>query len=323
MAEEGDFAIELDEPRQFLAHTISFSKRLNPSIAGNGGTRRASWLAARRCLGACGDERPRRLPRGARPTSIEEQGVRMFLRELGQSITVLKGAGVQVAAHMAKLGVYTVADLILYYPRDYDDRTHFIPLASFAREARVRSLVDVVSHEWFGYGRMRTLKVTVRDESASAVLVCFNRPFLENQLPVGSRVVVTGKFAHRYGELQSSTFEIESLGPGGVPSSGILPVYPLTEGINQGQLRRIVKAALVEYASKVEEEMPAALRARKALMPKREALRAVHFPKNPDELAAARMSLIFEELFYFQIAVARRAMRRSEIQVERKAPRAS
>jgi ATP-dependent DNA helicase RecG len=244
----------------------------------------------------------------------------MFLRELGQSITVLKGAGVQVAAHMAKLGVYTVADLILYYPRDYDDRTHFIPLASFAREARVRSLVDVVSHEWFGYGRMRTLKVTVRDESASAVLVCFNRPFLENQLPVGSRVVVTGKFAHRYGELQSSTFEIESLGPGGVPSSGILPVYPLTEGINQGQLRRIVKAALVEYASKVEEEMPAALRARKALMPKREALRAIHFPKNPDELAAARMSLIFEELFYFQIAVARRAMRRREIQVERKAP---
>jgi len=180
----------------------------------------------------------------------------VFLRELGQSITVLKGTGAQIAARMAKLGVYSVANLILYYPRDYDDRTHFVPLASFARESRVRSLVEVLAHEWFGYGRMRTLKVTVRDETAAAVLVCFNRPFLENQLPVGARVVVTGKFAHRFGELQSSTFEIESLGPGGVPSSGILPVYPLTEGINQGQLRRIVKAALVEYASKVEEEMP-------------------------------------------------------------------
>jgi ATP-dependent DNA helicase RecG len=244
----------------------------------------------------------------------------MFLRELGQSITVLKGAGAQVAARMAKLGVYTVADLILYYPRDYDDRTHFIPLASFAREPRVRSLVDVVSHEWFGYGRMRTLKVTVRDETAAAVLVCFNRPFLENQLPVGARVVVTGKFAHRFGELQSSTFEIEALNPDGAPSSGILPVYSLTEGLNQGQLRRIAKAALVEYGSKVEEEMPAFLREKRGLMTKREALRAVHFPAGADELAAARSSLIFEELFYFQIAVARRAMRRREVQVERRAP---
>jgi ATP-dependent DNA helicase RecG len=244
----------------------------------------------------------------------------LFLRELGQSITVLKGAGAQVAARLARLGVYTVADLILYYPRDYDDRTHFIPLSSFARESRVRSLVDVLAHEWFGYGRMKTLKVRVRDESAEAVLVCFNRPFLENQLAVGSRVVVTGKFAHRYGELQSSTFEIESLGPGGAPSSGILPVYPLTEGVNQGQVRRIAKAALVEYGAKVEEELPAFLREKRELIPKREALRALHFPKDPDELAAARSALVFEELFYFQIAVARRAMRRREVQVERKAP---
>jgi ATP-dependent DNA helicase RecG len=244
----------------------------------------------------------------------------LFLRELGQSIGVLKGAGAQVCARLARLGVYSVADLILFYPRDYDDRSHLVPLASFARESRVRSLVEVVSHEWFGYGRMRTLKVAVRDETASAVLVCFNRPFLEGQLPVGSRVVVTGKFAHRYGELQSSTFEIENLAEGGVPVSAILPVYPLTEGLNQGQVRRIAKAALVEYGSKVEEELPAFLREKRALMPKREALRALHFPRGADELGRARESLVFEELFYFHLAVGRRAMRRREVQVERRVP---
>jgi ATP-dependent DNA helicase RecG len=152
------------------------------------------------------------------------------------------------------------------------------------------------------------------------VLVCFNRPFLEGQLPVGSRVVVTGKFAYRYGDLQSSSFEAEPLAEGRAPASGILPVYPLTEGLNQGQVRRVVRAALAEYGSKVEEELPAALRERLALMSKREALRAVHFPIGQDELASARASLIFEELFYFQIAVARRAMRRREVQVERRAP---
>jgi ATP-dependent DNA helicase RecG len=244
----------------------------------------------------------------------------MFLRELGQSITVLKGAGAQVASRLARLGVYTVADLLLDYPRDYDDRTTFAPLASFAREPRVRTAAEVLAHEWFGYGRMRTLKVRIRDQSAEAVLVCFNRPFLESQLPVGARVVVTGKFAYRYGELQSSSFDVEGLGEGGTPSSGILPLYSLTDGLNQGQVRRVAKAALAEYGGKVEEELPPALRERRGLMPKREALRAVHFPMGPEELAAARASLIFEELFYFQVAVARRAMRRREARIERGAP---
>jgi ATP-dependent DNA helicase RecG len=244
----------------------------------------------------------------------------MFLRELGQSVNVLKGAGTLVSARLARLGVFTVSDLILDYPRDYDDRTSFVPFAEFAREPRVRSLAEVVSHDWFGYGRMRTLKVTVRDETASAVLVCFNRPFLESQLPLGARVVVTGKFAWRFGELQSSSFEIESLGEEGLPQSRMLAVYALTEGLNQGHMRRVMKAAISEYASKVEEELPAALRERRKLMAKREALRAVHFPADGEELAAARASLIFEELFYFQVAIARRAMRRREVQVERRAP---
>src|SRR5512133_1244442 len=184
----------------------------------------------------------------------------MFLRELGQSISVLKGAGSQVSARLARLGVYTVADLMLFYPRDYDDRTSFSPLASFAKESRVRSIVEVVGHEWFGYGRMKTLKVRVSDDTAEAVLVCFNRSYLEGQLPVGSRVVVTGKFAYRYGELQSSAFDIEELADGKAPVSALLPVYPLTDGLNQGQVRRLTKGALVEFGSKVEEELPAFLR---------------------------------------------------------------
>jgi ATP-dependent DNA helicase RecG len=245
----------------------------------------------------------------------------MFLRELGQSVNVLKGAGAQVSARLAKLGVYSVADLILNYPRDYDDRTSFVPFADFAKESRVHTLAEVVGHDWFGYGRMRTLKITVRDESSSAVLVCFNRPYLENQLPLGSRAVVTGKFGFRYGDIQSSAFEVEPLGEDRPPASGVLPVYSLTEGLGQGQVRRVVRAAIAEFGSKVEEELPSFLRERKGLMPKREALRAVHFPAGLEELAAARRSLIFEELFYFQVAVGRRAMRRREIQVERRAPK--
>ena len=241
----------------------------------------------------------------------------MFLRELGQSVTVLSGVGRSIAERLARLGISTVADLLLRYPRDYDDRSSFVPLASFASSERVHTIAEVVDHEWFGFARMRTLKIRIRDESGTAILVCFNRPFLEQSLPIGARAVVTGKFQHRYGDIQSSSFEVERLEGESAGVSAILPVYPLTEGLQQGQMRRLVKRALTEYGMRVEEELPPALRERHGILPKREALASAHFPEDGRRLEEARRSLIFEELFYFQVAIARRAMRRREAEVPR------
>ncbi len=241
----------------------------------------------------------------------------MFLRELGQSVGALRGAGKAVRERLARLGIYTVAELLLRYPRDYDDRTEYVPFAAFAKGGRVHTVAEVVAHDWFGFGRMRTLKVLARDESGPAVLVCFNRPFLESSLPVGARILVTGRFQYRYGEIQSSAFEAERLDDGPPPKTGILPVYALTEGLQQGNVRKLMKAALAEYGSRVEEELPAALRERRGMPPKRAALADIHFPPSAEALAAAREYLVFEELFYFQLAVARRALRRRQVSVER------
>ena len=241
----------------------------------------------------------------------------MFLRELSQSVTLISGVGRSNAERLARLGIYSVADILLHYPRDYDDRSRMVPIASFASAERVHTLARVVDHEWFGFGRMRTLKIRIRDESGTAVLACFNRPFLERSLPIGAGVVVTGKFTFRYGDIQSSAFEAERVDDKAGAATGILPVYSLTEGLQQGQMRRLVKRALAEYGSRVEEELPPGLRERLGILPKREALASAHFPENGQRLEEARNSLIFEELFYFQIAVARRAMRRREAEVPR------
>ena len=218
----------------------------------------------------------------------------MFLRELNQSVTNLRGAGKSVAERLARLGVFSVADLLLRYPRDYDDRSVFVPFSAFAKGGRVHTVARVTGHDWFGFGRMRTLKIEVRDASSAAVLLCFNRPFLEKSLPVGARVLVTGKFQFRYGEIQSSSFEAERLedgedrdgegqdagaagGPeeGGASSllKGILPVYALTDGLQQGNARKLVRAALAEYGARVEDELPPSLVKGRGLLPKREALR--------------------------------------------------
>ena len=244
----------------------------------------------------------------------------MYLRELNQSVTVLRGAGPQVESRLARLGIYSVADLLLHYPRDYDDRSVFVSLADSVKAGRAHAVVEVLSHEWFGYGRMRTLKILVRDEgqgSAIAALLCFNRPFLEQVLPVGARAVVTGKFQFRRGELQSSSFEAEVLAGGAASPQGLIPLYAATEGLQQGSLRKLMRQAMRDFGSHVEDEVPAAIISRRGMAHKRGALAELHEPTSAAALAQARESLIYEELFYFQVAVARRAFSRKRDTITR------
>ena len=243
----------------------------------------------------------------------------VFLRELRDPVTRLRGAGKTAAALLARMGVYTVADLLLHFPRDWDDRSSWTGFAEAARTGlRAHAKARVFAHEWFGYGRMKTLKLRVEDGRDEASLVCFNRAFLEKSAPVGSEVVVNGRFVLRYGELQSSAFEIEALDGEGRVKSGLLPVYPLTEGLVQGNVRKLVAQALAEYGGHVDDELPQRILSRLALMAKRDSIRAMHRPKDADEAERARVSLAFEELFFFQLAVAQRAHSRGEVAVARK-----
>ncbi|MDR0554500.1 MAG: ATP-dependent DNA helicase RecG [Treponema sp.] len=247
----------------------------------------------------------------------------MFLRELNDSLDHLKGVGAAAVRTLAKAGVTGIGGLLSYYPRDWEDRSAPVPLADFRRCSSVCTIVRVLAHDWFGFGRMKTLKVYVEDDSARAVLVCFNRPFLEKQLVVGDSYRLWGRFFYKYGEIQSTAFETEPLN---VPVdrsesafARIVPVYPLKTGLTQALLRRLAQRALNQYASSLEDEIPQALIRRDALLSKSQALRAIHFPVSQAELAAARKTLIYEELFYLEIMVGQRALERRAS--ERRPPR--
>ncbi len=240
----------------------------------------------------------------------------MFLRELKQSVDHLKGAGPRVARTLALAGITDIAGLLTRYPRDWEDRTHVVPLADFARYPAVSTEVTVLAQDWFGFGRMKTLKVHVEDGSARAVLVCFNRPFLEKQLIVGRRFRLWGRFYYKYGEIQSTAFEVEALDNPAAPAAepSILPVYPLQAGLSQGLLRRLIRRALNDYAPPLEDELPESIIRRDGLLPKAQALRAIHFPAGQAELEAARRTLIYEELFYLETLVGRRALERRGVE---------
>lgn len=240
----------------------------------------------------------------------------MKLQDIGTPVSSLSGVGPAIAKTLARLDIFTVSDLLSLWPRDWEDQTKHVPLSGWNTAPKVHTIAQVTAHDWFGFGKMRTLRVRITDGTCPASLICFNRPFLEKSLPVGAVISVTGKFDVRYGELQSSAFEATCMARDGslseyedaaVPNSAVFPVYPLTAGLTQVQLRKVIGRALSEYARGIEDEIPEEIREKRQLMHKQQAVLAMHHPDTLEDALKARETLIYEELFNFQKAILSRA----------------
>lgn len=238
----------------------------------------------------------------------------MKLEDIKSPVASLPGVGPAAAKQFARLNVFTVADLLSLYPKSYDDRTKRVPLNQF-HSPKVNTAALVRAHEWFGFGRMRTLKIIISDGTAEAALIAFNRPFLEKTLNVGAVIAVNGTFAVKYGQLQATAFEAVRLSAQGtladlaqaeLPDARVLAVYPLTEGLNQKNVRKTMQAALRQYGHGIDDELPQGLLAARALLHKQEAVHLAHLPTSLSDADAARRTLIYEELFKFQLQMAKR-----------------
>ncbi len=211
-----------------------------------------------------------------------------------------------MASRLERVGVRSLRDLLLFLPRGYEDRTAVVPLAQAARTEKACVLVTVGAVTDIGWGRSKTLKAYVTDDSGEASLVCFGRPFLRRTLVPGSRFYAAGSFHTKHGELQCSDFELEPWSETPAGFGKVLPVYPLTEGLTQAAVRRIMSHALSASLPPLESGLPSALARSRKLPPPDAALRAVHFPESLASAEEARAALAYEELFQFELAVLRR-----------------
>ena len=241
----------------------------------------------------------------------------MKLQDLKNTVESLSGIGPAAARQFARLGIFTIADLLQVFPRDYEDRTKKVSLAEFSVYPKVHTICKVTAHEWFGYGRMKNLKIAINDGTAAAWLIAFNRPFLQKSLPEGSIISVTGKFEIKYGQLQSSSFEAEKIAEEGelaeyrdvtVPDSKVLPIYPLTEGLSQKNYRKAITQSLRQYVKALENDLPDHTIKERHLLTKSQAIQKIHAPETLQDALKARQTLIYEELYNFEYKMALRAL---------------
>jgi ATP-dependent DNA helicase RecG len=241
----------------------------------------------------------------------------MFISALTRDVASLRGVGPALAGRLGRLGVTNVAELLLLAPRGYEDRRTIAPLAEAPRTEKAAVVAEVVSRSALGWGRASAPKVVVADGSAEASLLCFGRPYMGKVLAEGSKFFIWGTFRARRGEIQCADFELEPWSERPSAFGRILPVYPLTEGLTQAALRRLMRHALDEHGAGIEGEVPAPIAARRGLPEKSAALAGLHFPETLEEAEKGRRFLAYEELLHFQVRVLRGKRSRATVRPRR------
>ena len=235
----------------------------------------------------------------------------MLIGEIQTPVSNLYGAGKTTVEQLNRLGVSTVGDLLRLWPRLWEDRSRYNTLSEWNTFHKLNVPVTIMDQQWFGYGRMKTLKLIVCDsEGTRGELACFNRPFLEKSFPEGTKALVYGSFSVKYGAIQSSSFDIEQYD---TAERRVLPVYPLTQGLTQTKLRKLIEQALNSYARGIDSELPAEVLNKYGYPDKRTVLFAMHRPASMQEAENARIALIFEEFFLYEAAVGMRALERRSV----------
>lgn len=233
------------------------------------------------------------------------------LKKLTQPVRFIKGVGAHKAKLLERLGLKTAADVLFFFPRKYQDFREITPVGDLETDQLASLLVEVVEIESaISRTGKHILYVLFKDETDFVRGIWFGQGFLKDRFKVDQKVLLRGKAVQRGTRFQMTHPKVTWLENGQEVTKGqLLPVYRMTEGTNQRQLRDIVSATIEEYASLVEEAMPPFIRERAEVCDIQTAIANVHFPEDQEQLDEARGRLVYQELLILQLALAIRRYR--------------
>ena len=220
---------------------------------------------------------------------------------LETKLTELRGVGEAQAKKFSVLGIGTVAELIDYLPRRYEDYSNLTPINRLRPgPASVKAVIKQVTGRYARRG-LHITEALASDDSGSARLVWFNQPYRAGALKADQSYFISGPFelSHQRLAIMNPSVELASDFP--LNTARIVPIYRETKGLTSRQIRAVLKQTLALIET-LPETLPGWLIASHDLMGYAEAVMAMHFPTSPEQLAAARQRFAFEEVFRLSLA---------------------
>ena len=223
--------------------------------------------------------------------------------DLNKDVKYVKGVGPNRIQLLNKLKIYTLKDLITYYPRDYEDRSK--PKNICDCEDGEEVLIEAIPTgkiTEFRKGKMVISKLLVRDQTGTCYITWYNQGYLRNKFIPTKLYRFFGKVSKKGTrlEMNSPVFdEIEQTKNTGK----IVPIYPLTYELKQSTLRRIIENGLAEVQGKLEETLPEYILKENNLLNINTCIERIHFPEDFSDYNKSRERLVFEELLTTQLAL--------------------
>lgn len=220
------------------------------------------------------------------------------MSKLSDSIDVLPGVGPKRGENLGRLGIHTIEDLVTYYPFRYEDIQEK-NLNEIQDQEKVTLKGIVVSEpvlNRYGYKKSR-LQFRLMQEHDVFNVSFFNQPYLKDKVILSEEIAVYGKWDAKKKALTG----MKILGK--KSAEDFAPIYHVSKVVRQSTLIQLIKDALDKYQELIEENLPAYLLQKYRLLPRKEAVIAMHFPKNQEESHQAKRRVIFEEFFLFQMKI--------------------
>ena len=238
--------------------------------------------------------------------------------KLIQPVQFVRGVGQHRAELLAKLGIRTASDLLFHFPRRYEDFTqqHLISDIELEQVAQVIGVVDDID-EIKKDGR-HILYVLLKQNQCFLRGIWFNQQYMLQKFRLGQTVQFRGKVFERSGRLQITHPNVTWIDdPEAIELVGLLPVYGLTDGIGQRQMRKMVRSVVDEFGPLLEEAFPDDLQQSTGAFDIKTAIEQIHFPRDHEQLQQSRHRFVFQELLILQLAL---SMRRFNVRSREIAP---
>ena len=230
---------------------------------------------------------------------------------LKSEIKFLKGVGEHRAKLLNKLGIFTINDLMEFFPRDYINRQASTKISSLRYNENFSFVGVIVSIEKRNLSKSKTqLNVVVSDGDDYLFLTWFRfGNWFIKQFETGKQIWVSGFVTEFKSNPQIIHPEIEVLDEDEKQSfwhsRNVLPVYRLTDGISMNIMRNLIMKAFELYSSEIEETLPEYISKKFGFELRYSSIQKMHFTQHPQEVTKLKVRYAFEELFYTQLMLAR------------------